>query len=356
MRRLVALTLIVLFVAGRWDYHDIKDQTIVAGMSVDLTEGGQKLVTFEMADISSDREQPIEPFTLSSAGETTHEAVHNVAVDLSHSVYTGHAWLLLLSEEVARGGIDTLITLINTHPKYYMLTDVAVVRDVLAKDVFECEAVGSAFISYELNNGFKTDERFVGKTYQMYAYQIYSLLKDPYRGYLVPAVSIVEKNQKKFAENNGAAVFSQDRLVGFISPDETQMYRIATGKLQRTDLLVMVEDEPVTLAVEACHTKLSVRWRGNTPVFSLKINLKLSTSLLQKIARKELLEECARQTVEEGIRLLLSDAQALHCDYLGFADLLHRHHLSRWNRIKQDWPELFSRVVCGIEVRTEVLY
>ncbi|MCL2811414.1 MAG: Ger(x)C family spore germination protein [Clostridia bacterium] len=356
MRRLIALILITLFVSGRWDYRDIKDKTIVAGMSVDMTEGGQKLVTFEMANISPNHDQPIEPFALSTVGETTQEAINNVAGDLADSVYTGHAWLLLLSEEVARDGIDKLITLINSHPKYYMLTDVAVVRDVPAKEVFDCEAVGSTFISYELNNGFRTDERYVGKTYQMYAYQIYSFLKDPYRGYLIPAVSIIHKNEKKFAENDGSAIFLQDRLVGFLSPDETQMYRIAMCKIKRTELRVLVEGEPVSLAVENCQTKLGVRWRGNTPVFSLEVDLKLSTSLLQKIDKHELLEESARQTVERGIRLLLSDAQALRCDYLGFADLLHRHHLSRWNMIKHDWPEIFSKVVCTIQVRTEVLY
>ena len=360
MRRLIALALVALFVAGRWDYRDIKDQIIVAGMSVDLTEGGQKLATFELANVPANREQPIVPITLSSVGETTQEAVLNVAGELSHSVYIGHAWLLLLSEAVARQGIDRLIALITTHPGYNMVTDIAVVRDVLAKDVFDCETISSTFISYELNNGFKTDERYVGKSYQRYAYQVYPLLSDPYRGYLVPALSVVERNGMKFAENNGAALFRQDRLIGFLSPEETQMYRIATGKVQRTDLRVVLEGETVSLAVEKCSAKLHVQWRGDAPEFApeftLKVELELSTSLLLKVEKRALLEERARQTVEKGIRLLLEDAQALGCDYFGFADLLQRRHLSRWNRIKHDWPRIFSELACAIEVRVEVLY
>jgi len=362
MKRLIALALalVALSVAGRWDYRDIKDQIIVAGMSVDLTAGGQKLATFEVANVPADRERPIEPITLSSVGETTQEAILNVAGDLSCSMYIGHAWLLLLSEAVARQGIDKLIALITTHPGYNMMTDIAVVRDVLARDVFDCEAVSSTFISYELNSGFKTDERYVGRSYQTYAYQVYPLLSDPYRGYLVPALSVVERSGTKFVENNGAAIFRQDRLIGFLSPEEVQMYRIATGKVQRTDLRVWLEGGAVSLAVEKCSAKLSVAWRGDapelTPEFTLEVELKLSTSLLLKMDKQTLLEGRARQAVEAGIRSLLEDAQALRCDYLGFADLLQRRHLPRWNRIKHDWPRIFSELACAVEVRVEVLY
>jgi len=356
MKRLIALVLITLFVAGRWDYRDIKDQTIVAGMSVDLTEGGQNLVTFEMAQISPNRQTPIKMVTLSSAGETAQEAIHSVAGDLSHTLYTGHAWLLLLSEQVARQGIGKLTTLITTHPEYYMATDIAVVRDVPAKDVFNCEAVSTSFISYELNNGFITDERFVGKTNPMYAYQIYPLLRDPYRGYLIPAISIIEKNGRKVAENNGSAIFQQDCLIGFLSPEETQMFRIATGKVQNANLRVPMRGGPASLEIEECKSKLRVTWRGDAPEFALEVELKLSTSLLVKTNEMAALEESARRTVTAGIRLLQRDAQALRCDYLGFADLLYRRHPARWNRIKHDWPQLFSELACTVEVRAEVLY
>ena len=356
MKRLIALVLVALFMVGRWDYHDIKDQVIVAGMSVDLTEGGQKLVTFEMANVPVDRRQSIEPVTLSSVGETAQEAILNVAADLSYSMYIGHAWLLLLSEEVARQGIDRLVALIATHPGYNMVTDIAVVRDVPAREVFACETVGSTFISYALNSGFKTDEAYVGKTYQTYAYQAYPMLDDPYRGYLVPAISVIDRDGKKCAENNGSAIFRQGRLIGFLSPEETQMARIVMGKMQKTDLRVSLGGEWVSLAVERCSAKRRVRWRGDTPEFVLEVELKLSTTLLLKMDKRALLEESARETVEAGIGLLLDDARALRCDYLGFADLLQRRHLSRWNNIKHNWPRLFSELACAVEVRVEVLY
>lgn len=354
MKKLLALAFAALFFLGRWDYEEIKNQTIVAGLSVDLTEGGQKLVGFELVKIPGTPEQPIEPVTLTNVGVTIEEALNGVASDISYQLYIGHAWLLMMSEEVARGGIEDIIKLITAHPHYYIATDVAVVRDRQAMDVFDSDRVSSPFISYELNNGFRTDKKYVGKTNPTYAYRIFQMLTNPYEGYLIPALSIIEKDGKKLTTNDGSAIFQQDRLIGFLTPEETQLYLIATGKIEGGEFHVFLDGRPMSLQIKRCNSRIEVAWNGDMPVFTLKLDLELETTLFIDGGEWPGLGSVAEHMLEDGIRALLQSAQAIRCDYLGFAKQLHLHHLSKWNKIKADWPEIFHELDCGIEVHVEV--
>lgn len=356
MKRIIPFILSLALLTSCWDYTEIKDQTIMSGISVDKSADGVYSVGFEILPMPADDKSPIEPYVLSSEGKTIEEAVYNMSAKVSYLPYVSHAWLMLVSEDVARGGISDILDLITTHPDFYLATNFAVVRGEAAVEAYKCAAITSPILAHELSNGFETDSRSVGKTTPLAAFEVMQFAGEEHLCYTMPAVTLAYEGGDKVARNDGAAVFLDNKLAGFITADEAQFLNIANGKINETIIALPIDGKANDFKVRELYARYNVEWNDDgAPRVTLEVSLTASSKTMPDTYPFDEMERLVTDYCTDGLYRLMDTAKEMNCDFFRISHTLHRNHLARWRNISSDWQQIFAELDFNVDVDVQII-
>lgn len=99
----ILLILLILFCTGCYDYNEINDLEIVSGIVIDY-EDEEYIVNIEVLDTSESASQG--SYYLNGKGKTVEEAMNNVYFGSASTPFYSHMKTLIVSERVAKRGID----------------------------------------------------------------------------------------------------------------------------------------------------------------------------------------------------------------------------------------------------------
>ncbi|MEW9671910.1 Ger(x)C family spore germination protein [Ammoniphilus sp. 3BR4] len=225
MKRAVSLILLIVcltLVTGCWDNTDLELRTSVVAIGVDRskTDKGRYTMTIQVPIPNlimggAGGEQGQEAIRVMSAtGNTLNEASSNLQKRLNQVLFYGHTRILVLSEEVAKEGIEELLDPFRRAPQIRRLMWPMVVkgsaRELLLSNT-KLEQIPTVYIMDLLDNGAER-----GLIPHVTIGHLFADLSD---SSTEAGMNYVEASKEEF-KWNGFAVFRQDRMAGTLKDGE----------------------------------------------------------------------------------------------------------------------------------------
>ena len=370
LRRTGLLLLCLLLLGGCWDYRGLNEQSVVAGIAVDLGEEEQGFrLTFELVDLTGAENGQFGSFLLSTEGESLAEAIYDAYEKLHGNVYLGALDVVIVSRQLAeREGIAPLVDYLIRSPKVRNSLYVAVAASETAAELLtpvEEEEGAGQIISTALAESLRPRRRAARNTIGAPAcYEVFKILQTDSSALALPLINTAEADDIPFALE-GLALFSGERMSGKLDASDLSLYLLAATGLRDRGFAVDAEGpagetERVHIVSRSSRPCIRFSQEGGSLRFFLDIHMQAEAVQLPPswgAADGEMLrriEVGAKETLEYQLRELIPRLQREGHDILGLAELVRISAPGLWEQIAGDWDLWFSESVMDIQVRVTV--
>lgn len=150
---LAIVSLIVLMsTVGCWNYIEIEDMSIVAGVAIDKgASDGKLLVTAEIVDTKEGSKSSQAGFKmLSLTGETMFDIVRGMISITGKKLFWSHSKAIILSEEIAREGVINIIDWYNRDTETRSDVYIFVSKEKTAQEIINLSSLTESIMAYAL--------------------------------------------------------------------------------------------------------------------------------------------------------------------------------------------------------------
>lgn len=376
-----------VLLTGCWDSLEIEDRALVLGLAIDEappeTMEKETNVTHEKgelpnkmiritAQIAVPGRVPLGPSSATSGegtqnsvwvvqvvGHSLDDALNNLQQQIADPRYLIHLRVIVISEAIAKQGLDDLNDYLRRNPEVRRRTWL-LVSDVEAAKIMDVapplERVPTLYLLSMVEKAVKT-----GKFPLDYLGVFWTAeSKWGQDGYL-PYISIRGKENILI---KGMAYFSEGRLVGTTSPIEIGGFMAAKGMDPGGySVLVKVPEMGfVMVKTQERHTNMKVEIQNGIPKAYLNIKLEGMISehfgSASEIDSPDKLDLVEKTFAEDGIKIvnkLIRDTQLKHSDILGIGEFVRAHQPAYWKQHvhdKPDWENIYANI--PVEVRLDM--
>ncbi len=312
--------------------------------------------------------QPI--YTVSAEGRTIFEAIRNLARFSSRRVYWAHNYAIVMNEKYAKAGIKDMIDFFTRNPELRMNTWVAVTPDPASKivstitglEVVPGEALNRLFYHSQAaaeaprTNMMRLEEAFLDRSVQPVLARL-SLKK---RG--VSNKKPEEHGSLEQVELSGAAVFDEDRMIGWLNANQTKgLVFFLEGIHEPIITLACPEDENKLVTVELRDPKFQVTPHAVGDNYRFTVRITTAADLVESSCKQNLremrseLESALKDELMRRVEDVVTAAQQQYkVDFLKLGEVIRNRLPSQWRRHKDEWKEMFPRTVIEVEVSANI--
>ncbi len=361
---LLAVTIIssLMFTCSCWNYSDLEKMSLVSGFAIDKAPSGNYLVTVEVIDSETtgiDAKQTGK--NIETEGKTLYEAIRNVVNLTGIKLYWAHANIVVISQEIAKEGLADTIDFISRDAEVREEMYVIISREKTAKEVLEQQMLLSQTSANNIEKMLGTKNRDLSSP-TIQAYQLINILEEEGISPCLPAIRLVENREKRTAELYGAAAFKYDKLVGFLSREETNMFWFITDKIRKGILTFKDDDRDITLEIYNASTKIKPVISNNK--LKMKIDIKIEASIGELNTSKDLINEKnfyrLENNAEKHIRkksgeLIQKVKKDFGTDIFGFGKYVKAYLPSVWRDSQSKKVDLFYQIEPDINVDVTII-
>jgi spore germination protein KC len=357
--------LIPLTLTGCWNYKEIDQLTIAAGMAIDKTAEDKYLVTIEIVHVK-EKGQSSETTSelIEIEGETVFDAIRNAISVNSHKLYWPHAKIIILSQEVAREGAADVLDFLYRDPEPRETIYLLVSESETAREIFDEKSIGVVIKSFEVDQMLR-DEDSLSKTLPIQLYKFSDALGDNGISPVMSAICLTEVKGQKTIKLCGTSIFKNDRFMGFLNEDETKSLCFATDKVKGGVLVVKMSPEDkkenITLEISKNKTKIKPVYSNNK--LSIDIQIKTEVTIGSHPAKGDFasekglaeLKKTAEKQLEAEIKSVVRKVQKdFDSDVFGFGRAFRREMPSLWKVKEKEWDAIFKDLEVSVNSNIEI--
>lgn len=371
--KILLCLLLGFLLCGCWDRRELESLRIVSAIGFDLTEKEQYRVTVQLIVSSPPGEQAnSESATKLSINSATGVSPLTAIRNLSHTAARRFFWsdnkVIIIGETLAQKGITPVIDLwLRDHQP--RLRNQLLVAEGEAKTFLEDESKTEKIVAKKYEDIIENQERTSTLTktdVKNYIVQANS----PGKIALVPKISFASsqhkyevKGKEKVVIIEGAAVFKNNKLVGWLNEQETRGREFVQKNVKGGIITVALSEKQedfVDLEILKADSKIIIDWLERQPVITVKIKTisYLNEQSTEKdLSKPEILERINQlyaNKIREEITTSLAKARQLNTDYFGFSTHIYQRHPKLWNQIKSDWERVFATMPVEVNVESEI--
>lgn len=353
-----------LSLTGCWDRREVNDIAIISGMAVDkLDDKIRVAIQFPLAGqlggpggggggTSGAKSWYVD----SATGVTLKEASIRLQKSLSRQQYYAHRRVIILGEALARDGIAPQMD-ITFRSSQNRLTALLVLAKGQAIDVLNTDAIleqqPGEMIRELTMNGMKNP-----RTVKHVVDALINDGIDVAAPFLVADKTMIgEKGEAKSRVTlDGMGVFRDDKLVGMLKGEQAKGLLWAMNQIRRPSLSVLAPDTNQYLTIQFTENSTELKPEFSGDKIRMKIIIRAIGNLYENQsnynanrdnlnALTQIASDKLKSDVEKTIRTL----QEYGSDPCGFGDAIFRKKPAVWNKIKNNWYEIYG----GMEVLVE---
>jgi spore germination protein KC len=372
------ISLILLFITlclllcGCWNYRQLNEISIVMGMAIDKDSNDNYILTFEIMDLSKpSTNSGTKSLFIESSGKTIFEAFRNSKAKVADKLYIGNMEILIISNKIAaEDGILSILDLFLRDGEPRETLKIAISQEKTAKEILQTKGISNGIASMDLKEIIETNQKTISSSIDIEIYKVYSHIKSEGLSLVLPAIHCVKntdtgiESQEKIAEVNGVAVFKDDKLVGYLSPEETFYYLFIVDKIKGGVLTLGLNGCPkpnISFEISRSNTKRTHINERN----KIKIKLKITTYVYinelttdSDISTPEGIKKIqaeAEKALAKDIKNTVKSVQLrFNSDIFGFGNIIYKKDYKLWQKINQNWDDMFGEIEIETETKIHV--
>lgn len=358
----VCTTIFVL--SGCWDYKEIENMVIVAGIAIDTGSDNNYLVTIETIELEQSLGINVQPQSqvIHVEAPTVFDAIRNAIKISPNRLYWSHAKIVILSEEVAREGIIEALEIVMRAKEPRLTMYLLVSKEKTASEILPYDTLLDNIYSFEIVEMLKAQE-YLSKAPDNQIYEVMDKLMAEGISAVIPTIGLSNIEGKKIPEVSGLAMLKRDNLVGFLDENEAKTFLFITDQIKGGVLTEIYPSQSSTshiaLNIYENKTKIKPRYDDGKSTMHIKTNTK---TVLQEwgMASVSINEESVNQIKKQFEESLKNDIENLvekvqkeyECDIFGFGNILKNQNPQQWKELEEDWGSIFADL--NIEVDTNI--
>lgn len=373
MQKGIISILLILFlpfsVAGCWDANEINELGFVLSVAVDKAGDSYK-VTAQIAQPNSYSKTPsggstqtgnAKPFwVISATGESIFQAIRNMAAIAPRRIFWAHIKVIIISEQLARSDIHDLLDFLTRNPELRLRTLLAVTPGEAGK-LLEIVPLMEKDPATDLEMIIE-NRNLTGKGYRNMLKNFLEDYLDPNANPVVPRILISKSENNPVLELNGAAVFQNSKMAGWLDGKETRGLLWVKNETQSTIMVVNCpyDGQPITVEIKSGETSFQSSIENGIPYYQIKV--KATGNLVEQGCTTDFtdpqalheLERTLASAIKSDIQSTLTAAQNLRVDFLGLEEVLHRQHKKEWMQLSENWSEVLPELIFQIDVKAKI--
>src|SRR5512138_1425561 len=178
VRRILILLLTVnmIFLSGCWNYRELDNMLMVAGMALDTGKEGFKYhATFELLDLSQGKTGSK---LLETEGDSLFECARNAIGKTKKKLFFSHCKLVVISNQLASEGVAPLFDFLMRDSEPRINLDIIVSKENTAGDILQQKPVTDQLVSIEISDQLKQNTASLGEAPNVKLYQANNMLAD----------------------------------------------------------------------------------------------------------------------------------------------------------------------------------
>lgn len=379
------LLLLSLLTSGCWSRREIETLGFVMAIGIDKAqEDGKIQITAVIAkpfaigggDKGVPQESPA--WIVSSTGLTAFDAVRNFASQSPRRFFFAHNRWIVFGEEFAKDGIVPALDLWSRNGETRRTAYVAVAKGATASDMLQTQFELERMPSEGARGTLLDAERALSSVVVISLSEFVQSLESAGSSAVAGRVEMVPRPQEfdirgevvrekvgASARFSGAAVFSGDRLVGWLDKSETRGMSWIHSKIKSGVIVIdnpQTPDSYVSIRISRARSQNKIAVENGRAVAHIKVeaegDLGDTTNLIEPLQDRDLwssMESRMAEVIRQEIRTAVSRGQELQTDYLGFGTMLYRSNPKLWEQLKDDWQDnVFPEMELEIDVRATI--
>lgn len=359
------MVLALSLLTGCWNYHEVENYTIIAGLAIDKGTGGHKYhLTFECISLMGGKDTPPQPVLIEADGNTIFDAVRGTIAMTDKKLYFSDCKVVVLSKEIAKGGIKPLMDFLLRDSEPRLTLNFLVSDAPTAAEVFKPKLATQQPVSYQIA-GMLQSQDALGHVLAVPLYQMYDILgcsETCDESLTLPNIRVVKTAGGEMVQTSNNVVFHQDKMVGSL-PEEDGLYYLMLRNKLNGGLIVTGPDGEKDIALEILKSSSSIQPEVSGTNVTMKVTIQVDAALAEEntdslqydLASKKFqrVEEMGAETIEQKVKKLVADDQKnWGADIFGFGKKIYEDKYPDWKVLSPRWDKIFPKVKC--EVRADV--
>jgi spore germination protein KC len=372
---LIAMTLVL---TGCWDQRELSDISLITGMALDKGENGTFKLTVEginTTELNNQTAQGNSPsIVFSLEGDTIVELSHKMNIAFSRTLLYSHMRVFVISKDIASSGMMDFLDAFERSREFRDDFDIILAKEGEAADILQVVYTIQKSSSLKLMSQLEIASEAWGSTPAVQINDFIRAFTSPGRQPVMAAVRIQGDPKKGNSVDNmkkphpdavvvidSMALFNKNKLVGFLSVEDTRNYLWTQNQLKRTTITVPCEDKLATLKTTDSVTKLKGTIKNGKPKIQVDIIMEgyfggstCEGSLDDPNTYKKV-EKLTNQYVKEKVLGTIKTVQKDYgIDIFGFGEVVARQDYKNFKKVKDDWDEAFKDAEIDVGVNIKI--
>ena len=371
MKKFILVLTFLFLLSGCYDYKELNDYSIVTGISIDKIEDKYEVSVLISNSSKSSTETDSKESNVvvySGKGTTLYSAFKDIGLISPKEIYIGSFSVLILSENVAREGIDNVVDLFLRYPNSRKSFYIVISKDK-AKDVLKIMTPLANFPSQNISNNLSSSTDLQGIIGKVSFNKLLSILVQDGIDPSINTIKVIgneEKgakqsnlestNPKTYVKLDSLAIFKNYKLVDIANRNESIGINFVNGNIKETYLKLNYNDGYVVIDTNKIKTsiktkldnnpKVNINIEGEAKIIECNGNIDLedykTIEKLQNLSNKKI-----KKIVNQGISL----AKKNNSDVFGFGLKFSKSHPKYFEKNKDNWDKIFKNLNIDTKVK-----
>lgn len=367
INKVLILIIIVIFnsviLTGCWNYKEIDELAIAAGVAVDKNKDGTVHITIEVVNISGDGKTTIEPKYIESDGDTLFEATRKAIAKEGRKIYWSHAKVVIISEELAREDILKYLDFLFRDAEPREDSWLLISREKTAGEILQSKGMLNPMISFQLDDTMRA-QKSISRFPFIQLYEFFDRIFYEQVSAILPAVQLVEQQGVKTPIIGGTAIFKHEKLIGFLNEEDTKSMLWLRDEIKGG--LVIIKNaagtkENVSLEIFKSKSKITPLLQEGILKMKVEVDLDVAigeimgaTDFVSSPGNQKLIKAAEDQIKENIKRVYIIIRDQYNSDVFGFGRRVDMKMPSVWKEIEDEWDDYFVELEIDVIVNVNI--
>lgn len=372
MKKITLIIGLILFLSGCYDYKELNDYAIVTGVAIDKAKGKYEVSVLisNSSKTSSDAESKESDIVVYSGyGDTIFEAFKDIGLSSPKEIYIGSFSILLISENIAKEGINNVIDVFLRYPNSRKSFYIAIVKEDKAKDVLKIMTPLANFPSQNISNNLASSTALQGTIRKVSFNELLSILVQDGIDPTINSIKIIGNKNNGFKQSNlettepktniklsDLAIFKNYKLVDFANYEESLGINFINKNMKDAYLKIKYNDGFVVIDTTRVNSNIKIDLKKNIPKINISIkgeariteangNIKLT-----EYKTIENLQKLSNKRIKKIVNKAITKAKINNADIFGFGLKYYHKYPKYFKKNEKKWDKIFK----NLEVNTNV--
>ncbi len=372
LKKIIVSLIILLFISGCWNYKELNDYSIVTGIAIDKNDDKYEVsVLISNAPKSSGDNKDSSQSQIvvySEEGNSLFQALKNIGLISPKELYIGSFSILMISEDIAREGLENAIDLFVRYTSARNNFYIAIAKDAKALDTLKILTPLTSFPSQNISDNLKSTTALQGAIAKTSFNDLLSILLRDGIDPAINSISVVgnpEEGEKKenlessepkaYIKLGNLAIFKNDKLVDFTTHDESLGINIVNNMINEMYLLLEYNDGYVVVDTTSFKSNIKTEVKNNKPI--ININIEGEARIIEvkgdiNLENSDVIEELQKKSnakIKNHIIKAYNKAIKYKSDVFGFGLKFYQNHPEYFKSVKNNWGEILSEIDLNIK-------